>query len=333
MKKKTAAKAGYAEFSQALASGKLAPIIVFTGDQTYLAEKAVAELRKGLLGESGDMGFTLAYGESASGKEIADNASTYPMFSGKKLIVVRNAEKLPAKETAALEGYFAAPSPSTCLVLDYTGGKKPKLPKADIGQYDFSTEKGGTTGAVVEAARVLGYEISRPAAEALVTMVGEDMRDIQNQLEKIALYKGEDKKITPADVDALTVRTKYADIYQLINAISRKDRKTAYKVLLDLEAAGEEPLSILGLVTWRFRLLWRAKELSEKRTPQAEMIKQLKISPGQLYYLGEDLKKFKYAELLRIMETLSEYDKKLKLSYVPKSFVLTKMVIDLCGTR
>ncbi len=333
MKKKTAEKAGYAEFVQALASGSLPPIIVFTGDQTYLAEKAVAELRKSLLSGGGDMGFTLVYGESASGKEIADNASTYPMFSGRKLIVVRNADRLAAKEMTPLESYFASPSPATCLVLDFTGGKKPKLPKGDAAQYDFSMEKGGSSGAVVEAARALGFEISRPAAEALVTLVGEDMRDIHNQLEKIALYKGEDKKITPADVDALTVRTKYADIYQLINAISRKDRKTAHRVLLDLEAAGEEPLSILGLVTWRFRLLWRAKELSEKKTPQAEMIKQLKISPGQLYYLGEDLKKFKYAELLRIMETLSEYDKKLKLSYVPKSFVLTKMVIDLCGTR
>lgn len=333
MKKKTAAKPGYEEFSRDVASGKLQPIIIFTGDQAYLAEKAVAELRKSLFGEGGDTGFTLAYGESASGKEIADNASTYPMFSGKKLIVLRNAEKLPAREMTPLEGYFASPSPATCLVLDYTGGKKPKLPKGDIGQYDFSTEKGGATGVVVEAARALGFEISRPAAGALVNLVGEDMRDIQNQLEKIALYKGEDKKITPADVDALTVRTKYADIYQLVNAISRKDRKTAYKVLLDLEAAGEEPLSILGLVTWRFRLLWRAKELSEKRTPRDEMIRQLGISPGQLYYLGEDLKKFKYAELLRIMETLSEYDKKLKLSYAPKSFVLTKMVIDLCGAR
>lgn len=333
MKKKTTEKAGYAEFARALASGGLPPIIVFTGDQTYLAEKAVAGLRKSLLGGSGDMGFTLVYGESASGKEIADNASTYPMFSGKKLIVVRNADKLPAKELTPLESYFASPSPATYLVLDFTGGKKPKLPKGDAAQYDFSMEKGGSSGAVIEAARALGFEISRPAAEALVTLVGEDMRDIHNQLEKIALYKGEDKKITPADVDALTVRTKYADIYQLINAISRKDRKTAHRVLLDLEAAGEEPLSILGLVTWRFRLLWKAKELSEKKTPQAEMIKQLKISPGQLYYLGEDLKKFRYAELLRIMETLSEYDKKLKLSYVPKSFVLTKMVIDLCGTR
>ena len=61
------------------------------------------------------------------------------------------------------------------------------------------------------------------------------------------------------------------------------------------------------------------------------MIKELKISPGQYYYLSEDLKKFTYQDIARIMEALANCDKKLKLSYVPKSFMLTKLVIELCA--
>jgi DNA polymerase III delta subunit len=74
-----------------------------------------------------------------------------------------------------------------------------------------------------------------------------------------------------------------------------------------------------------------AKELQEKRLGQPEMLKELKISPGQFYYLSEDLKKFTYGDIERIMGALAECDKKLKLSYVPKSFVLTKLLIELCA--
>ncbi len=332
MKQKPGKKSGAEEFSGYLASGAPAPVLVFTGDQPYLMDNAVAGLRQTVLGPSGDVNYIVFYGESASGREIADNASTYPMFSKKKLIVVKNAEKLPAKELSALEPYFASPSPASCLVLMFSDGKKPKLGGGkNVTAFDFSLEKGNTASAVREEAGKLGYEITRAGAEALIGLVGDDLQEIHNELVKISIYKGDKKTIGPEDVEALTKKTKFADIYQLINAISRRDKRTAHRVLGELEAAGEEPLSILGLISWRFRLIWRAKELQDRRLGQAEMLKELKISPGQFYYLGEDLKKFSYADIARIMEALAECDKKLKLSYVPRSFMLTKLVIELCA--
>lgn len=332
MKKKTGGKSSAQDFPGYIASGETAPVLVFTGDQAFLIDKAVAELREKLLGPSGDINFITFSGESASGREIADNASTYPMFSKKRLVVVKNADKLSAKEISALEPYLASPSPSACLVLVFGEGKKPRLGGGkNAASFDFSMEKGSAVSAAREEARKLGYDITRAGAETLIGLVGEDLQEIHNEIVKISLYKGEKKTIGPEDVEALTKKTKYADVYQLINAISRKDKRTAHKVLGELESAGEEPLSILGLISWRFRLIWRAKDLQDRKLGQSEMLKELKISPGQLYYLSEDLKKFSYKDIERIMDALTECDKRLKLSYVPKSFVLTKLVIELCA--
>ncbi len=332
MKQKPRGKSGSDDFTDYIASGDPAPVLVFTGDQSYLIEKAVSELRQKLLGPSGDINYIVFHGESASGKEIADNASTYPMFSKKKLIVVKNADKLSAKELTALEPYISSPSPAACLVLIFSEGKKPRLGGGkNVSVFDFTLGKGDAMSAVKEEARRLGYEITNAGAETLIGLVGDDLQEIHNELIKISIYKGDKKTIGPNDVESLTSKTKFADIYQLINAVSKRDKRTAHMVLSDLEAAGEEPLSILGLLTWRFRLIWRAKELLDKKTPQAEMIKELKISPGQYYYLSEDLKKFTYEDIARIMEALAECDRKLKLSYVPKSFVLTKLVLELCA--
>ncbi|MFI5322995.1 MAG: DNA polymerase III subunit delta [Thermodesulfobacteriota bacterium] len=331
MKQKSRGKSGSDDFQNYLSSGEPAPVLIFTGDQPYLAEQAVSDLKRILLGPSGDVNYTIFYGENASGKEIADDASTYPMFSKKKLIVVKNADKLSAKELTALETYTASPSRSTCLVLIFSEVKKPKLGGKNAALFDFSLGKGNALSAVREEAGRLGYEITNAGAETLLGLVGEDLQEVHNEMIKISIYKGDKKTIGPADVEALTKKTKFADIYQLINAVSKRDKRTAHRVLADLETAGEEPLSILGLLSWRFRLIWRAKELLDMRTSQVEMIKALKISPGQYYYLSEDLKKFTYNDIARIMGALADCDKKLKLSYVPKSFVLTKLVLELCA--
>lgn len=330
MKQKSRGKSGSDDFQYYLSSGEPAPVLIFTGDQPYLAEQAVSDLKRILLGPSGDVNYTIFYGENASGKEIADNASTYPMFSKKKLIVVKNADKLSAKELTALETYTASPSRSTCLVLIFSEVKKPKLGGKNADLFDFSLGKGNALSAVREEAGRLGYEITNAGAETLLGLVGEDLQEVHNEMIKISIYKGDKKTIGPSDVEALTKKTKFADIYQLINAVSKRDKRTAHRVLADLETAGEEPLSILGLLSWRFRLIWKAKELLDMRTSQVEMIKALKISPGQYYYLSEDLKKFTYNDIARIMRALADCDKKLKLSYVPKSFVLTKLVLELC---
>ena len=316
----------------AISTGKLSPVLIFTGEQTYLMDKAVQELKNSPLGPGDDINFITFHGDSASGKEVADTASTYPMFSKMKLVVVKNAEKLAARELPPLETYIESPSPSTNLVLIFTDGKKPKLGgKKNISRFDFTLEKGNAASAAMEEARKLGYELSRAGAEMLISLVGEDLQKIHNELLKLSLYKGENKRIGPREIESMTVKNQFADIYQLINAISKKDKKNAHRVLMELESAGEEPLSILGIINWRFRILWRAKELIDKKTPREEILKILKVSPGQFYYLSEDLKKFSYGDIIRIMDALSECDKRLKLSYVPKNFLLTKLVLELCS--
>ncbi len=120
-------------------------------------------------------------------------------------------------------------------------------------------------------------------------------------------------------------------MFALINAISKKNKKEAQKALMDLEAQGEEPLSVLSRLIWRFRLIWKAKELTDQKTPKAEILKELKISQGAFYYLSQDIGKYSYDDISRIMGLLLECDKKLKMSYVPRDYHLTKLVTQLCS--
>jgi len=329
MKRKTSKKAGYEEFVKEISSGEISPLYIFRGDQIHLIDKALLELRRKVLGEADDMNYIVFHGDSTSAAEISENASTVPMFSNKKLIVVKNAEKLKAKELTSLDPYFESPSPLSCVVMIFSDGKAPKIKNKKLPTFNFSLEKGNTVSAVVEEARRLGCKITTRAAQTLISLVGEDLKELHNELVKLSLYRVEGTEIDIEDIEKHTRKAQFGDVFALINAISKRNKREAHRVLLDLEEQGEEPLSVLSRIIWRFRLVWKAKELTDKKTPKPELLKELKMSPGAFYYLSEDLKKYSYEDITRIMGLLSECDKKLKMSYVPKKYQLTKLVTEL----
>jgi len=332
MKLKKSSKAGFEEFFNHISSEEIEPVYLFTGDQIHLIEKAVHELRSRVFGREDDMNYIVLQGDSASGEEIVENAATMPMFSSNKVIVVKNADKLKEKELSVIEAYLESPSDSASLVLIFSDGKAPKIKKKNLPRYDFSLEKGNTVSIVREEARHLGFAISPKAAQTLVSLVGEDLKELHNELVKLSLYRSNGKTIEIEDIENHTRKSRFGDIFSLINALSKKSKKEAHKALLDLEEQGEEPLSILSRLLWRFRLIWKAKELSDNNTPKAEMLKELKMSQGAYYYLSQDLKKYSYDDITRVMKLLLECDKKLKMSYVPRNFHLTRLVTELCSS-
>lgn len=331
MNKRKSSKLGYKEFIDHISSSEVLPVYIFTGDQIHLVEKALSQLRDKVLGNEDDMNYVVFQGDSASGEEIFENASTIPMFSSNKIIVVKNAEKLKAKELISIESYLESPSPSATLIMIFSDGKAPKIKKKKLPRYVFSVEKGNTVSLVREEATKLGFQISSKAAQTLISLVGEDLKELYNELVKLSIYRSEGNTIEIEDIENHTRKAKFGDVFALINAISKKNKREAQKALLELEEQGEEPLSVLSRLLWRFRLIWKAKELSTKNLSKADTLKELKMSQGAYYYLSQDLKKYNNKDITRIMRLLLECDKKLKISYVPRNYHLTKLVTDLCS--
>ncbi len=330
MTTKKSTKAGSEEFTDEISLGDIKPVYIFTGDQIHLIDKALGELRLKVLGKEDDMNYVTFHGDSASGEVILENVSTMPMFSSGKIIVVKNAEKLKAKDLTPIETYMESPSPSATLVMIFSDGKAPKIKKKKLPRYDFSLQKGNTVSAVRQEAQNLGFNISPKAAQTLISLVGEDLQELNNELIKLSLYRSQGDTIEIEDIENHTRKAQFGDVFALINAISKKSKKEAHKALIDLEEQGEEPLSVLSRLIWRFRLIWKAKELSDQIIPKAEILKELNISQGAFYYLSQDLKKYSYDDISRIMGLLNDCDKKLKMSYVPRDYHLTKLVVQLC---
>ena len=315
-----------------IGSGKLKNVLVFTGDQDYLVDQALAEIKDGVLGSGPANNFNLYYGDSSSADEILGDARTYSMFSDKKVVCVRSADKLSKNDLTAIDGYIDTATEYCYLVLIFGEGKKQGLKNTKkAGGYDFSLKKADPGAAAIEQARKHGFKLGRKAAGTLVSLVGDNLQDLSNEIAKLSLYCEGADEITEEPVVSLTKKSTHGDVFALINAVSARDRSRALRALTELEEEGEEPLSILGRIAWRFRLMWRAKELSDRKMSRADITKELGMSSGAYYYLSEDMKKFSGDEIKNVIHLLAEYDKKLKLSYVPHSHNMTKLVLELCA--
>jgi DNA polymerase-3 subunit delta len=331
MRKGSTNRINHIELNKRISKNEISPVYVFSGNQVYPMAEALENLKAKVLGQSSDFNLSIFFGDSATARDIINTARTYPMLSKMRLVTVKGADKLSSHELKLLEEYLSQPSPFTCLVLTFTEDKKLSLrDKEQVVFVDFTLSANELRKVIKDDAKKSGYDITGEAIETLVSLVGEDLQDIHTETEKLKLLTMNKKRIGAADVERLTEKTQFEDVFQLTNAVLNKDKKRALRILLDLESKNEEPISILNTISRQFRLIWRAKELLEGNVSQSTILKELKVSSGRFFYLRQEAKGLRYEDIKRINTILSEIDGKLKRSYAPRNMSLTKLILELC---
>lgn len=331
MKKKISNRINLQSLYSDLDNNVVRPVYFFTGGQAFLIEQAIDRLKKHIFIKNPELNYSLFHGDTTSADDIISLAETYPMFGNKRLILLKNAEKLPTNELKPFEKYFQSPSSFTCLVFQFNDTKSiENTNNENIFIVDTTVDKNNLHSAISEIAADYGHEITKEAVLRLTSLLGENLQDIKTEIEKLSLYAAGKKKIDANDVERITEKIKFENIFQLLNAIAKKDKKNTLRALLDLESKSEDPVSILNMLSWRFRLIWRVKELIEKRFTRDQILKEVKISSGALYYAQEQAKNLTFGEIREIMKSLYQVDKKLKTSYAPGHQILTKLVLEMC---
>ncbi len=137
-----------------------------------------------------------------------------------------------------------------------------------------------------------GKTIEPGAYMALREMTGFDLRTFSNNLEQLAAYAGDQKKITAGDVDSVLKRTKQDPIYELTNAVSDRNTEQALFFLDSLLSAGYFSLQILSAIANQIRKILLVKSFVE--------------SPhGKAWRKGTQYSHFQN----NVMPAIQEYDK------------------------
>src|SRR5579883_2838011 len=177
-------------------------------------------------------------------------------------------------------------------------------------------------------ASAAGARLAPDAARLLATEGGDSLRVLAGEIEKLSTYVGKGGEIHVQDVRALTPASHQARVFDLTDALARRDRTSALALLHELLDSGESPLGIVALTAFQTRALLQVKALSER----GMRVPQIAQAAGMAPFLVEKslplVRQFSFAQLEAAHRMLLDIDASLKRSKMTPELALDLLVIE-----
>ena len=247
-------------------TGQFQNIYLLYGEEAYLKRQYKEKLLKAMVTEGDTMNFSAYEGKDIAQGELIDLAETLPFFAERRVILVEDSGffKNSAEELAA---YIPEVAESTCFIfVESEVDKRNKL-------YKQVKKSGRVVCFERQNDEILmrwvggrlkkeGKAMTRAAYQRFITKTGNDMENIDRELEKLICYCMDRETIEEEQVEAICVEQTENKIFEMINAISEKRQKQALDLYYDLLTLKEPPMRILFLILRQFQKLMLIKELS-----------------------------------------------------------------------
>jgi DNA polymerase-3 subunit delta len=324
-------------------AGELLPVYLLSGDDQFLRDQVVAELRAASLG-SGIAAFNedrFTAGEADADKVIAA-ARTVPMMAARRFVLVRGADRwdsgsdeggAPLDKIAA---YAGAPVPSTCMVLTATklDGRRKLTALAKKQDFLVACEPLDTRGLIawiLARAKLKGHAMDREVAELLAEIAGPELSYVNDAMERLSLYVGDGKAIDEHAVSECVARVRTADTWALVAAVGTRDLGAALRMLADAYDPRDRGLPLLGALAWSIRQLARYHAgIAAGNSPDEAAKRAGVYQPHRARELAARAKGLTRKQVERWLLVLAETDVALKSSRRPADAILEEMLTRLC---
>lgn len=160
-----------------------------------------------------------------------------------------------------------------------------------------------------------GYKINNGDVVYFINRVCNNINNVTNELDKLMLYKINDKIINRNDIDLLTVENIDDSIYDLVNCILKNDNEKAIKLYNNFIDNGMDVNQIVAIVAAQIRLLYQVKRLYNSGKSNDEIAKILEFkSVYRVKYLLSDSYYYSESDLVKYLSKLADIDNAIKTS-------------------
>ncbi len=254
-------------FYQELSKGLLSPVYLISSQEDFLLYESLT-LIKDKLHCADSINFSqydLDSSESSvSIKEIVGALNTPPFFGDRRIVVLRNIQKLPKKDFKRLTGYLSNPADFSLFVMMCQGDCK-KIFNSEmlknikviiiniIGDEIYAW--------IREKAKKKDIELTESALEYLLSTVGDDLFMLNAEIEKLSLIGK--KVVDTIDIKESVYEGVEFNAFDLARALERGDKKLAFKIYYNLEKSTDLYM-LLGALNWHYRKLYDKTSGKEK---------------------------------------------------------------------
>ena len=332
---KPATKMTYSEFKSHLEKKQLSSSYLFVGPEDFLIDDCLKRIVDQVVDPgTKDFNFDVFYGNEIDGGKILDTVNAYPMLSDSRLVVVKDFQKLPASGLDLLAKYLEKPVSSTKLVLT--------SPKIDLRNKAFSKIKSRSIYIefkplydnevptwIQSYLKGKNLQISHEAGILIQARVGNNLRALVNELDKIILNLEGENKIEEADVQKVVGVSRNFSVFNLNDAIGNRDLNKSLTILNLIIESGESPTGIVAMITRHFVNLLKVKGAMTLKKSQNEITGLTGIPPFFIRKSKEMASNYSSLQFHDIFESLLQADLILKTSQQSPQIALQTLLIKI----
>jgi DNA polymerase III subunit delta len=301
---------------------------IFHGDDRHSQREYLAKVTA----KFGDPGLldlnTTRFEGYVSVRDLCQACDATPFLAPVRLVIadkLLSHAKVDKEYVKALEAYLPQLPASTRLVfleISQSPEEKPAPSKNALIKFaekvgndhvkQFSQPKGNDLEKWIQKrATEKGGRISPRAVNLLAINIGSNLALLDNELEKLVLYKGA-SEITPADVELLSPYLAEASIFDLVDALGNRNEKKAAMLLQKKFNEGTDPFYLFSMFVRQFRLLIQVKEASADGSRPPAISQQLKMHSFVAGKLYQQSQQFSMPQLEQIYRRLLTIDVEVK---------------------
>jgi DNA polymerase-3 subunit delta len=324
------------EIAAELKAKKLRPVYYLAGEERHQRQQLFAAVLKAAAPDP----FNLQefFADSADADDLLSSLQTPPMFSDRRVIVIKRGEALHAPAKKSLAEYLADPLPSTTLIVLVDGrpakgdALEAAAQAAGAAVIFYALREDEAEAWALKTAADNGMKLSKGAAELLVSEAGTDLAILQQELSKLLQFtKGTAGEVSEAQVAASLGYQQAENIFELGSAVQRRDVKEALRLtrrLLDTEDA----FRLLYQVSTTLERQLRAKRLAAAGRSEDDIFRAIRLTR----YYNKDFVRLAArrteAELIRGLERALETEARLKSNPAASpSLELERLLVEVCG--
>ena len=309
-------------------------IIILYGEDTFrLRQKLIEVIKEYQTKHKTGLNLTRFKENNFDFDKIRERIESISMFNEKKLITLENAldDKSFSEEFLKYIKKNKLKDNPEIVIVFYQESKSVNLPfirQASMFE-EFKPLLGNNLiNWLKKQASENKVNINPEVLRKLVAYVGNDLWQLNNELNKLGSYKAE-QSIDEQDIDLLIKSKVDADIFKTLDALAKRDKKTAFRLLHEHLEQGENEIYLFSMFIYQIRVLLKLKDLIEKGTPFYDLPKLSGLHPFVVKKSSEQLNNFKLEQLKNIYKYLLKIELGLKKGRLDGSAALDLLVAEI----
>ncbi|HMN32423.1 MAG TPA: DNA polymerase III subunit delta [Chitinophagaceae bacterium] len=286
------------------------PVYILDGEEPYYIDYIIDLFDKNILQDhEKDFNYKVFYGSETSSDEVINECNSFPVFSSKRLVILKEAAQL--KDFDRLESYLKNVNDTTILLIAY---KHKKLDGRSTLTKFIKSKEGSNKIQYATFEKIKDYQIADwilnyvkgnnikinvMNAELLAAQLGTNLQKIVNEIDKIKINLKEGDELSEDLIEKYIGISKDYNIFQFAKAVLERNSVMTFKIANYFIANSKDaPMVVITAMLYNeFNKLY--KYHYSKNLPQAEMAKAIGVSPyflkdyqraGQAYDLAQTMK-------------------------------------------